>query len=115
MSAHRRPLVTAAAAGTVLFALWFVPTAKASPERGIPSTPSATDSASASPGLPSPGPAQDYTVGEGSAVATHAVAQPTRLADTGGAETAPYVAGGLGFVCVGGALLLRAARRPSGR
>jgi hypothetical protein len=33
LSAHRRPLVTAAAAGGILCALWFVPTANASPDR----------------------------------------------------------------------------------
>ncbi|WP_326693140.1 MULTISPECIES: hypothetical protein [unclassified Streptomyces] len=33
LSAHRRPLATAAAAGGVLCALWFVPTANATPDR----------------------------------------------------------------------------------
>jgi hypothetical protein len=33
LSAHRRPLATAAAAGGVLCALWFVPTANATADR----------------------------------------------------------------------------------
>ncbi len=33
LSVHRRSLATAAAAGGVLFALWFVPTANATPEK----------------------------------------------------------------------------------
>lgn len=33
LSVHRRPLATAAAAGGLLLALWFVPTANATPEK----------------------------------------------------------------------------------
>lgn len=80
----RRPLLTAVAAGTVLCALWFVPTANATPER--------------------PGKQQD-------AVAAPAPAAAQELAASGSVDTTPYLFGGIAFVAAGGALVTGAARR----
>ncbi|MEV4741250.1 hypothetical protein [Streptomyces sp. NPDC049555] len=77
----RRPLITAVVAGTVLSALWFVPTADATPEH------------------------------HPRAVREAQGAQPqVALADTGGVDTTPYVIGGIAFVTAGGALVTTAVR-----
>lgn len=95
MSAHRRSLATAAAAGAVLAALWFVPSARAAPDAEL-----------------------HHAAGHGArptAVAQHgrshdAQVRAQQLADTGGFESAPYVVGGFGFLCAGGYLVARAPR-----
>ncbi|MFI8518438.1 hypothetical protein ACIGEZ_11530 [Streptomyces sp. NPDC085481] len=84
MSVARRPLLTATAAGTLLCALWFVPSANATDEqrsadRGQSST---TDEN-----------------GEG------------RLAETGGFDTTPYLLGGTAFLGVGAGFVTLAMRR----
>ncbi|MCC3779549.1 hypothetical protein [Streptomyces sp. UNOB3_S3] len=80
----RRPLLTAVAAGTVLCALWFVPTANATPERP-----------------------QEQ---QGAAVAATAPAAQ-ELAASGSVDTTPYLFGGIAFVAAGGALVTGAVRR----
>jgi LPXTG-motif cell wall-anchored protein len=88
MSAHHRSLATAAAAGAVLIALCFVPSAKATPDASARHTAHAAQHA-----------------------AQHAARQQQRqLADTGGFETAPYMAGGLSFLGAGGVLVARSMR-----
>ncbi|MFH8577801.1 hypothetical protein OHB11_14625 [Streptomyces zaomyceticus] len=84
MSAARRPLLTATAAGTLLCALWFVPTAKATDEQG-----------GVRIGVTQDGP----TSGDG------------RLAETGGLGTTPYLLGGTGFLGVGAGFVALAMRR----
>lgn len=102
MTAHR-PLLTAVAAGSLLCAVWFMPSAHATAERpgtgkgdtarsanlttGDPAAP-ATSAASATPGAPQP-----------------------LLAASGGVDTTPYVFGGVAFVAAGGALVTAAVRR----
>ncbi len=81
----RRPLLTAVAAGTVLCALWFVPTADATPEHQPPLHTVVTQRQS---------PAVDELA----------------LADTGGPDTTPYLFGGVAFVAAGGALVTGAVR-----
>lgn len=91
MSVTRRPLLTATAAGTLLCALWFVPSAKATEEQGGPREQSAVS-------------AQTLTA-EGS----ESSRQPV-LADTGGVDTTPYLIGG--SLCLGiGAGFLAYSRR----
>ncbi|MGY3338436.1 hypothetical protein ACVW0K_004535 [Streptomyces filamentosus] len=84
VSAARRPLLTAASAGALLCALWFVPPAHASDGgaavRGGVTQPSDRD-------------------GEG------------RLAETGGPDTTAYVLGGTGFLGVGAGFVALAMRR----
>ncbi|MFE0045077.1 hypothetical protein [Streptomyces albireticuli] len=98
MTAHR-PLLTAVAAGSLLCAVWCVPTAYATAER--------------------PGPGKSDTV-RSTTVTTGNPAAPTTkepaakepvLADSGAVDTTPYVFGGIAFVAAGGALVTAAVRR----
>ncbi|MFF8607385.1 hypothetical protein ACF06X_15740 [Streptomyces sp. NPDC015346] len=81
MSVARRPLLTATAAGTLLCALWFVPSANATDE--------------------------DRTA----APQREQVTAEPRLAETGGVDTTPYVLGGTGFLVVGTGFVTLAMRR----
>ncbi|MEU8551975.1 hypothetical protein [Streptomyces roseoverticillatus] len=85
----RRPLLTAVAAGSLLCAVWFMPTANATVERADRPT-------------PRPAPA---------AQSTQAAEQHLSLADTGSVDTTPYVFGGVAFLAAGGALVTVAVRR----
>ncbi|WP_228980496.1 hypothetical protein [Streptomyces sp. DH12] len=105
MSVARRPLLTATAAGTLLGALWFVPSANATveepgaPESSRRTARDATDvRAAAAGGTP-----------EGRSGATP---QQLRLAETGsGVDTSPYLLGGTAFLAVGVGLVTFAVRR----
>ncbi|MCB5169777.1 hypothetical protein LG634_33875 [Streptomyces bambusae] len=74
----RRPLLTAIGAGTLLTALWFVPSANATTEHS-----GTAHAAAAGTSLRAQGEA----------------AQPLALADTGGTDTTPYLVGGT--ICLG--------------
>ncbi|MET8983508.1 LPXTG cell wall anchor domain-containing protein [Streptomyces sp. NPDC004539] len=91
MSSARRPLLTATAAGTLLCALWFVPSAKADTvqEASTPSQ-SASQQARAVPLSDSSG---------------------AELADTGSFDTTPYVVGGSLFLTLGAGFVLYSVRR----
>ncbi|MDI9887769.1 hypothetical protein QMZ92_26220 [Streptomyces sp. HNM0645] len=127
MPVARRPLLTAAAAGSLLCALWFVPSANATAdgEQGSPDRGRSGDSASAvaygsRDTAPTPG-----TVGAGGAGASDGVtagaedpqggAQGLSLADTGSVDTTPYLVGGTLFLGVGAGFVSYAARRSGGR
>ncbi len=86
VSAARRPLLTATAAGTLLCALWFVPSANAFDGT---TTGAAVRSGSTGPAAPGDG----------------------RLAETGGPDTTAYVLGGTGFLGVGAGFVALAMRR----
>ncbi|CAM5401715.1 hypothetical protein [Streptomyces tanashiensis] len=83
MSAARRPLLTAVTAGTLLCALWFVPSANATDQQG-----------GARIGVTQDGPLTD----------------DGRLAETG-RDTTPYLLGGTGFLGVGAGFVALAMRR----
>lgn len=87
MSVARRPLLTATAAGSLLCALWFVPSANATieeyPESGVRTTVTQDGEEAAGP----------------------------RLAETGGLDTTPYLIGGTGFLAVGSGFVALAMRR----
>ncbi|MEV3861054.1 hypothetical protein AB0J38_42935 [Streptomyces sp. NPDC050095] len=88
MSAARRSLFTATAAGTLLCALWFIPTATATPEQA---------------------PAADQSR---TAAAVDAQSdQQLRLADTGTVDTTPYVVGGSAFLGLGVCFVAYSVRR----
>ncbi|MCG7524417.1 hypothetical protein MHW47_08210 [Streptomyces sp. OfavH-34-F] len=92
MAMARRPLLTAITAGTLLCALWFVPSANASDETG--GAPATSGGAAASGGEP------------GSAA----------LAETGGGvDTTPYLLGGAAFLGMGAGLVTYSARRAGPR
>ncbi|WP_329614249.1 hypothetical protein OG244_14420 [Streptomyces brevispora] len=89
MAITRRPLLTATAAGTLLCALWFVPTANATGDTG-----------------PTQG-----TPGRTSAL-TGTGTDGTTLADTGtGIDTTPYLIGGMAFLGIGAGFVAHSARR----
>ncbi|WLQ41048.1 hypothetical protein P8A22_14240 [Streptomyces laculatispora] len=93
MAITRRPLLTATAAGTLLCALWFVPTANATGDTG------------AAPDAPGRTSGVDATGTDG-----------TTLADTGtgtgtGTDTTPYLIGGMAFLGMGAGFVTYSARR----
>ncbi|WP_432097579.1 hypothetical protein [Streptomyces sp. bgisy100] len=90
----RRPLLTATAAGSMLFALWFVP------------------SANATVGDPGAAPQNQPTTQQvHTPDASGAGRQQLSLADTGSVDTTPYLVGGTLFLGLGAALVSVAARR----
>ncbi|WP_329397229.1 hypothetical protein OHA45_24325 [Streptomyces lydicus] len=119
----RRPLLTAAAAGSVLLALWFVPSANATAEADGATHPGLRAAAApAGPGLAAAtgsGPAAEGAHtgsggGSGPArglqAAGSAVA-PYHLADTGSPDTTPYVIGGAASLALGAGLVSYSVRR----
>ena len=99
MSSVRRPLLTATAAGTLLCALWFVPSANASGDQPARTT-------------PAPTPSSEVTTQArvASTTADGSVAD-TQLADTGSFDTTPYVVGGTLFLGVGAGFVVYSVRR----
>ncbi|MER5973795.1 hypothetical protein ABT112_29475 [Streptomyces sp. NPDC002055] len=93
----RRPLLTATAAGSMLFALWFVPSANATVE---------------DPGAaPRNRPMTQQVGAPGAPDGSGARPQQLSLADTGSVDTTPYLVGGTLFLGLGAALVSVAARR----
>ncbi|MFE1882493.1 LAETG motif-containing sortase-dependent surface protein [Streptomyces diastatochromogenes] len=105
MSSARRPLLTATAAGTLLCALWFVPSANASqdgPARAtevteVTGTTQVTQQAKA--------------ISEATTADAANAADSTQLADTGSFDTTPYVVGGSLFLAVGAGFVVYSVRR----
>jgi hypothetical protein len=111
----RRPLLTATAAGAMLFALWFVPSANATVEEGKESAQSRAES-----GFPADkaqtqeqpqAQAQGGHDSQGSRRGSQGQGQDLYLADTGSVDTAPYLVGGTAFLGFGAALVAVATRR----
>lgn len=100
MSIARRTLLTTTAAGTLLCALWFVPSAKATGGTA-PQSGSTDVSAGLTGQARQASAAGEFTSGE-------------RLADTGaGVDTTPYLIGGTASLCVGAGFVVYAIRRGS--
>lgn len=98
-STARRSLLTATAAGALLGALWFVPSANATgddPGRAEPST------------APTPQVTQQARATSESADTT---ANGTRLADTGSFDTTPYIVGGTVSLALGAGFVAYSVRR----
>jgi LPXTG-motif cell wall-anchored protein len=91
VSSARRPLLTATAAGTLLGALWFVPSANATQDE--PARTQVTQQARATT-------AESSTEQDGA-----------RLADTGSFDTTPYVVGGTAFLALGAGFVVYSVRR----
>ncbi|MDR6975654.1 LPXTG-motif cell wall-anchored protein [Streptomyces sp. 3330] len=124
MSSARRPLLTATAAGTLLGALWFVPSANASQDTpaGTGTTTQITTQARAASTTTT-----DTTSGTTTADAADAdgtttetavetaadttVDDGTRLADTGSFDTTPYVVGGTTLLALGAGFVVYSVRR----
>ncbi|MFE9447121.1 LAETG motif-containing sortase-dependent surface protein [Streptomyces sp. NPDC006739] len=100
MSSARRPLLTATAAGTLLCALWFVPSAHASQDAPARAEKAATRVTQ-----------QARAVSEATAETASASADGTQLADTGSPDTTPYVVGGTAFLAMGAGFVAYSVRR----
>ncbi|MFD3493353.1 hypothetical protein ACFWWB_22770 [Streptomyces sp. NPDC058690] len=88
MAIARRPLLTATAAGTLLCALWFVPSANAT-----------DDAAGGASSRPAGASTEDEAAGPA-------------LAETGtGVDTTAYLIGGTAFLGIGAGLVTYATRR----
>ena len=92
MSSARRSLLTAASAGGLLCALWFVPSANATPETPVLESAAATPS----PQVTAQARAASADASTDSAATGEGT---TRLADTGSFDSTPYVVGGA--LCLG--------------
>ncbi|MGW0787118.1 hypothetical protein ACWD04_02435 [Streptomyces sp. NPDC002911] len=98
MSIARRTLLTTTAAGTLLCALWFVPSAKATDGTG-PQSGSTGSSAGSSTEARQASVTEDFTSDD-------------TLADTGaGIDTTPYLIGGTASLCVGAGFVVYSVRR----
>ncbi|MDT0566361.1 hypothetical protein RM704_02530 [Streptomyces sp. DSM 3412] len=95
-STARRSLLTATAAGTLLGALWFVPSANATQDEAAirDRTTTTTDTSAAGD--------EDADASSG---------ETRELADTGSPNTTPYVIGGTAMLGVGAGFLAYAIRR----
>ncbi|MDQ0992722.1 LPXTG cell wall anchor domain-containing protein [Streptomyces sp. V3I7] len=119
MSSARRPLLTATAAGTLLAALWFVPSANATQD----ATAQAVSSAASAPQVTQQARAMSQVSAEsaqdagvtgitGTAGTTaESATDGTRLADTGSFDTTPYVAIGVLLLGVGAGFVVYSVRR----
>lgn len=99
-STARRSLLTATAAGALLGALWFVPSANATGDEPAREEPSATPSTQVTQQARAASESADDTTGGG-----------TRLADTGSFDTTPYVVGGTLFLTLGAGFVVYSVRR----
>ncbi|MFK8911135.1 hypothetical protein [Streptomyces sp. YS-3] len=101
MSVARRPLLTATAAGSLLCALWFVPSANATDEKPQPA-----------PSRPAAGPRAVPATAPGSTPGAAPGAQTgPALADTGTVDTSPYLFGGTAFLGLGAGFVAFSVRR----
>ncbi|MGW3287337.1 hypothetical protein ACWDR3_22140 [Streptomyces sp. NPDC001002] len=107
MSSVRRPLLTATAAGTLLGALWFVPSANATQDTPVRDQPSATATTQARATSQTDGQTAAHT----DSAAEEALGSETRLADTGSFDTTPYVVGGTVFLTLGAGFVVYSVRR----
>ncbi|MDQ0583110.1 LPXTG cell wall anchor domain-containing protein [Streptomyces rishiriensis] len=126
MSSARRSLLTATAAGTLLGALWFVPSANASqdtPARTDTTTQITTQARAASTtttGTDTTTGTADGTTGTTARAAADTTADTAadttaddgvRLADTGSFDTTPYVVGGTTLLALGAGFVVYSVRR----
>ncbi|MFF7069454.1 LPXTG cell wall anchor domain-containing protein [Streptomyces pseudovenezuelae] len=88
-------MLTATAAGTLLGALWFVPSANATQDSPARTEPSA----------------QATTQARVTTTNAETSTDDTRLADTGSFDTTPYVVGGTLFLTLGAGFVVYSVRR----
>jgi hypothetical protein len=130
VTSARRTLLTATAAGTLLGALWFVPSASATVHAsartatGAPATHVTQQGRAASTAAEAAETTTEagYRAGSAAQVDSPSQAGPasqagsavpggTELADTGSVDTTPYVVGGALFLAVGAGFVSYAVRR----
>jgi hypothetical protein len=88
-------LLTATAAGTLLGALWFVPSANATQDMPARTEPSA----------------QATTQARVTTTSAETTGDGTQLADTGSPDTTPYLVGGTLFLTLGAGFVVYSVRR----
>ena len=103
MSSARRSLLTATAAGTLLGALWFVPSANSTQADGSRAATSVTSTTQVTQ--------QARALSEAAQEAASDTADGTELADTGSFDTTPYVVAGTLFLGVGAGFVVYSVRR----
>ncbi|MFF7855392.1 hypothetical protein [Streptomyces sp. NPDC007904] len=103
MSSALRPLLTATAAGTLLCALWFVPSANATSDTLV------RQSASASPSVQVT--EQARVASSTTSASLDVPAQDVRLADTGSFDSTPYIIGGTACLTLGAGFVVYSVRR----
>ena len=96
-------MLTATAAGTLLCALWFVPSANATGDAPARTTPESTPSSQVT--------TQARAASGTTSETTGASGADLRLADTGSIDTTPYVIGGTLFLGVGAGFVVYSVRR----
>ncbi|RFU83141.1 hypothetical protein DY218_29335 [Streptomyces triticagri] len=101
MTVARRFVITASAAGSLLTALWFVPSADATPDLKTQQVEQEQQARQAIHG-------QAAAAEDGAGAAQ---ADAPRLADTGSVDTTPYLIGGTAFLGVGAAFVARSVHR----
>ncbi|BBC33370.1 hypothetical protein SGFS_046640 [Streptomyces graminofaciens] len=99
-STARRSLLTATAAGTLLCALWFVPSANATQDETVAERTSTSTSSSTATGA-------DTSADTSKDEAT----EHTRLADTGSPNTTPYIIGGTLCLALGAGFVAYSVRQ----
>jgi len=107
VASARRPLLTATAAGTLLCALWFVPSANASQDAPAPDTATGSVSTFSAPVTEQARAISASATETGTQVAD----DNAQLADTGSPDTTPYVVGGSLFLALGAGFVAYSVRR----
>ncbi|WP_161229330.1 hypothetical protein [Streptomyces sp. SID8352] len=115
MSSARRPLLTAAAAGGLLCALWFVPSANATPDGPVERALTTTTSSQVNREITAHGTDPSETPAAGARMVSVNVPdtspQTARLADTGSFDSTPYVVGGTLCLGLGAGFVVYSMRR----
>lgn len=111
MSSARRSLLTATAAGILLGALWFVPSANASVDDRGRAESAASSAPQAGPRGPTRVRAASADTTTGPAQSADGVTEQVRLADTGSFDSTPYVVGGTLFLTLGAGFVVYSVRR----
>jgi hypothetical protein len=104
VSAARRSLLTATAAGTLLGALWFVPSANATQEEPAQHVSTSTTTAASRT-------VTTTTTRTSVGASTDSSDDQPLLADTGSVNTTPYVVGGTLFLGLGAGFVTYSVRR----
>jgi LPXTG-motif cell wall-anchored protein len=118
-------LLTATAAGTMLAALWFVPSANASQDVSQESTSTMTDSSAVARTSTDTAATTEHTAARAADTASDTASKATggtatqtlegpagtRLADTGSIDTTPYVVGGTLLLGLGAGFVAYSVRR----
>ncbi|MGA6226945.1 LPXTG cell wall anchor domain-containing protein [Streptomyces umbrinus] len=104
----RRSLLTATAAGTLLGALWFVPSANATGDGTAEHRTQTATTTALQTKAGEETKAEAETSGEEGAAGTSV---RTQLADTGSFDTTPYVVGGTLFLSLGAGFVVYSVRR----